>query len=214
MPNPPPPYVNILFANVAQVTEEALQVVKTPDDLGQLTEGINSFTSDLLDDLTAQQPPPQTIDCAQGCWYCCISKRVEALPIEVLCIAHYLSPQTAISLSPKADHSCPMLVEASCSIYPVRPFVCRSFNAYDQKICKAKKIDGQDVPILGYIHQGFTYQAALAGLAQACRNKGLNAELVNLPSALTIALKDVKACTRRWLEGDNVFDGCSHADGD
>ncbi|MFC1672543.1 YkgJ family cysteine cluster protein [Pseudomonadota bacterium] len=215
-----PPYVEQVIANVAEIGANALAQIRTVDELAQLTEGVYGFCEVFTDDLSAQEPPPQPIACEQGCWYCCVSPRVEALPIEVLVAAHWITAnQTPAPLAQLIDahtnedapdftapgRTCPLLVDRGCAIYAVRPFVCRSFNAYNRDDCKAKKVDGKEAKILGYAHQGLSYQAALSGLAQACQTKGLAAQLVDLPSALAVALKDVEVCTQKWLAGEDVF---------
>ncbi|ASB49104.1 YkgJ family cysteine cluster protein [Alkalitalea saponilacus] len=61
--------------------------------------------------------------CKKGCSLCCLSFKV--LPVEYEVIR---SEQTHLNKD-KADHGddvCPLLVDNSCSIYPYRPFICRT----------------------------------------------------------------------------------------
>lgn len=220
MSAPSMPYVSPLIASIADIGEGALRQAQDGGALAHLTNAAYEFCDAVTRDLMIQQPPPQSLACGQGCWHCCISPRVEALPIEVLVIARHLSTHTVPPVLAElmeihqgedapnftAPHrTCPLLHDTSCAIYAVRPFVCRSFNAYDSASCAAKKLEGAEVKILGYAHQGLTYQAALTGLAQACTQLKLSAELVDLPSALALALKDVEGYTQRWLKGEDIF---------
>lgn len=163
-----PPYVEQVIANVAEIGASALTQIRTVEELAQLTDGVYGFCETFTNDLAAKQPPPQSIACEQGCWYCCVSPRVEALPIEVLAAAHWIDANhTPAPLAQLIEthrdedtpdftapgRTCPLLVDGGCAIYTVRPFVCRSFNAYNRDDCNAKKIKGEDAKILGYAHQ-------------------------------------------------------------
>ena len=215
-----PPYVTKLVNDIAQVSATALKDVSTAGELAQICEGIYGFAAEMLQAIQAEEPPPQAIDCASGCWYCCVSPQVLALPIEVLAAAYQLhivsTPDRLAELRrahPKNTFTdvtadgrvCPLLQDEACSIYPVRPSPCRGFNAYDHTACKAKKVAGQDATIVGYAHQGLVYQAAMTGLAQGCDRIGASSELVDLPSALLRAQDDLEACTEGWLKGNTVF---------
>ena len=204
-----PPYVESMVANVAGIGAKTLEAITTASHLAELNVGIYGFCEDILRDLHAQEPPPEVIACDKGCWYCCISPVIEALPLEVLAIAATLQGQDVPNLNAGTEHDagrvCPLLNDQSCSIYALRPFVCRSYNAYDATACRKRKVDGENVRIFGYAHQGFVYQAALSGLAEACRLRGLQSNLVDLPSALALALEDVESCTQRWLDGKDAF---------
>ena len=218
------PYADTLIASIKDIGKGALAQAQAQNQdvsaLAQLTSAAYAFCETVTRDLLDQDPPPQSIVCGPKCWHCCISPRVEALPIEVLVIASHIKATTVppALAALMATHSgegtpdftgpgriCPLLVDSQCAIYPVRPFVCRSFNAYDRAACSAKKVEGKDVKILGYAHQGLTYQGALAGLEQACRAQGLSSTLVDLPSALALALDDVEGYVQRWLGGEEVF---------
>ncbi|MEG3619676.1 YkgJ family cysteine cluster protein [Magnetovibrio sp. PR-2] len=215
-----PPYVGKLIKDVAQVSETALKDVGSAAELAQICEGIYGFAADILGAIIAQDPPPKPIDCQAGCWYCCTSPQVLALPVEVLAVAYTLTQgHTPRALTDLFDHHrsntfvdltsegriCPLLQDSACSAYSVRPSPCRGFNAYDHTACKSKKVDGLEAKIVGYAPQGLIYQAAMTGLALGCDNIGLDNELVDLPSALLVAHGDLEGCTERWLTGKRVF---------
>ena len=215
-----PPYVEKLITDVAQVSQQALQRVSNAQELGELCEGVFGFAQDMLQAVIVQEPPPESIDCSTGCWYCCTSESVMALPIEVLAVANTLQghtlpdalietfdrhpPGTYVDLR-QEGRICPLLQDQACSVYNVRPSPCRGFNAYDHNTCKAKKVDGQDAKIIGYAHQRLVYQAAMTGLALGCERFGAECDLIDLPSALLVAHDDLEGCTERWLKGKTVF---------
>jgi len=99
------------------------------------------------------------------------------------------------------------LVDNVCSVYPVRPLVCRGFNSYDAYACEMQKSFLQeDVTIEGYAHQGRAAQAALAGLRRGLEEGGLSGDVLDLAPALRIVLTTPNVA-QRWLSSEPVFEG-------
>lgn len=74
--------------------------------------------------------------CHRGCHVCCVKPDVPITEPELLGISWYASEVLAGELrgivkqrllEHKATTECPFLVERACSIYPVRPLICRQF---------------------------------------------------------------------------------------
>lgn len=212
-----PDYILHMMDNIVLVADETLPTLKTSEDVNQLCQGIYGFCQAVLDERLADAPPPDLIACNRGCAACCGNATIEALPIEILAVAHHLDETGArkATQAKLADNiaqnstMCPLLdSQGACAVHHDRLFVCRGFNAYDQTACERKKRHGEDIKIMGYAHQGWIYQAGLTALHQACRLRGLDYRPVDFPSALALALQDVKACTRRWLTGGDIFAAC------
>jgi uncharacterized protein len=161
------------------------------------------------------------VACQTGCHHCCAAK-VEALAPEVFLIVDQVQQQTADERAalmdrlqahattdslrgarPAAPWSqrplCPLLVGGLCSVYAVRPAVCRKAHSLDARACEtgAPQIP-QSLRVL------VTAQARSQGTAQALGDVGLGSSSHELVSALLLALTDTTA-RARWLAGEAVF---------
>lgn len=94
--------------------------------------------SDTLVDeqIAALQGKGQPPACHRGCYVCCMNSDVPITEPELLGISWYASEVLAGELrgivkqrlfEHEATTECPFLVEGACSIYPVRPLICRQF---------------------------------------------------------------------------------------
>ena len=101
---------------------------------------------------------------------------------------------------------CPFLADDSCSIYPVRPLVCRGANSADVAACIrafGPAADGGIVPQYG--PQVALYHGIHDGLVAALAAAGRPAETLCLFPAMQIALTEPEAA-RRWCAGETLFD--------
>lgn len=89
------------------------------------------------------------IACKSGCSLCCKVLRVEIFPTEASYITKYIKSNytkkqldilknnlTKTINKKDAIVGCPLLIDNICSIYPVRPFVCRIFLSDNYQICE------------------------------------------------------------------------------
>jgi len=164
--------------------------------------------------------------CMDGCAYCCHFE-VEARPFEVLEIASYVSKkfsptqlkQTIERASQnatvwrKASDSeraqlkppCPFLVNNSCSIYPVRPAVCRNYHATDGANCKAYFENPEGLSPNTYISDLFNVAHGSAqGFKNAVESLGLDTRGYNLASAFLEAMTN-PAIAKRFSSGKKTF---------
>ncbi len=101
--------------------------------------------------------PPDTIDCQEGCSWCCYS-RVDLTELEMKAVeAHIRHKFTKLQVdrvikAAKAikkkyqkltqeerifsRDACPLLMEKKCSVYQSRPLMCRAALSLDAKACK------------------------------------------------------------------------------
>jgi uncharacterized protein len=87
--------------------------------------------------------------CARGCSSCCKShESIPVYPLELMGMSWYATEVLTGELREKLKHqlnhlenlhSCPFLIEQSCSIHPARPMACRSFNVFNKQC-----VDGED----------------------------------------------------------------------
>jgi Uncharacterised protein family (UPF0153). len=84
------------------------------------------------------------VACAQGCHTCCVGQHIPVSAFEALGLWWYAAELLPVHLRHSlrgniarhdAEHhesttACAFLVEGACSVYPVRPFVCRQHHTF------------------------------------------------------------------------------------
>lgn len=162
------------------------------------------------------------VSCQKSCSHCC-QVRVEALPPEIFSIADHLNQQLAAQDDPAqarqqllqslqahlqakatsteatASPMCPFLANHLCSIYPVRPGVCRKGHSLDVHACEQKAPTlPQSLPLLA------DAEALIQGTSHAYADQGLQSGGHELVAGVLLALQDPSA-QPRWLAGEAVF---------
>ena len=214
---------------IARIVSDTVAGPDPLSHLSQLVDQAAAFAEVVLKDVSSREPPPKPIACKKGCAFCCHGREVHATSLEVLRIAGYVAENFPIDQigalltraaeveqakkeqwnagPPRRNFRCPLLVDNVCSVYPVRPLVCRGFNSYDAYACELQKSFLQEnAKIEGYAHQGRAAQAALAGLRRGLDEAGLGADVLDLAPALRIVLTTQNVAPR-WLSGEPVFEG-------
>jgi Fe-S-cluster containining protein len=167
-----------------------------------------------------------TIACREGCSYCCCKPGVLVTIPEVLRIlAHVretIDPRRLAELKARAARyvaqlhgrhfndpvsdsiPCPLLVEGRCSVYDIRPLVCRGFNSASAEACRnAHGTADRVIPmfaILKDVTDGITI-----GIAQQFKHAGLPGVVVDLGTALHIALER-DSIVDAVVRGDRPFE--------
>jgi hypothetical protein len=174
---------------------------------------------------------PLAFACREGCHSCCYLK-VSVTPPEVFLIVEHLArtastaerariARRAAELAadprifseyekPAARLPCPLLSDAgACSVYEARPLACRAWHSLDAEACHRALDDDSEPPP---VHEPLArlYAAASLGLLGALGAAGLDAPLLELTSALSIALSNPRAF-ELWLGGEPVFQA-AHAE--
>jgi Fe-S-cluster containining protein len=128
----------------------------------------------------------RTLACHKGCAACCRSHTtIPIYPLELIGINWYvveiitgpLRKQLKIQLHDhKKGEPCPLLVENSCSVHPLRPMACRQFNVFDT-VC----MEGEDAyytrrsdvltPIHDYADQAFDVLLPFYGIKNSGERK-------------------------------------------
>jgi uncharacterized protein len=158
--------------------------------------------------------------CAPGCSFCCYLP-VDVLAPEALHIATHLrqtrSPEElatlAYRLGTQGQHDfgaqpCVFLADGRCSIYEVRPMVCRGYNSLSRERCEAYYHD-PSVDLKGTKDRvaGRLAEAIEDGVVAGLEALGLDAQWYELPSAVVRAL-DMTDGPARWAQGESVFQDC------
>jgi uncharacterized protein len=166
------------------------------------------------------------LHCKEGCCYCCCKPGVlTSLPEFLRILAHVQSTFSADAVSALEERArryaaqidgrsfdapidesvpCPFLLDNRCSVYDVRPLVCRGFNSTDVDACRrAHDNANESVPtfaILKDVTDGTT-----VGVAQSLQAAGFNGSLIDLGSALHIALAAQEGFSEAIIEGDTAL---------
>jgi Fe-S-cluster containining protein len=170
---------------------------------------------------------PQPIACSEGCDHCCFNQ-VELTPPEALSIGHFverhfcqeeregLLARIRTALEGKAGKSqreiakirrelpCPLLHEAKCSVYPVRPLVCRAMHSLDAGQCRDSLLAGDLTSGAYYSQRHEMIQAIARGLQAGSRAKGCQSGSLDLAEALKDYFRQPDPLVR-WLRGEKVF---------
>ena len=169
--------------------------------------------------------PSRLIACHEGCHWCCHLK-VSATAPEVFALADYLRTSAApgvlewakaraaelsqdariFSADAKAEAKipCALLTEAgACAAYEARPLACRGWNAVDPESCR---LELEDDSVLGERNEELARECAAlsVGLVEALADAELPTEILELTSALHVALSDEGALAR-WVSGEPIF---------
>lgn len=179
-----------------------------------------------LNQIVAAHAKMGKAECKQGCAACC-HQMVFCTPFEALQIARYiidkqanrleeikgrLQTQSHLELSPDArygkDKPCSLLQDNSCSVYDVRPSICRTHLSTSRAKCDAALESGAgEVPYIADPSMiGVLFQL---GIDHALHKRlGLNTEKVELSRALHIALTDFEKTAMEWVQGGDPFTDC------
>jgi Fe-S-cluster containining protein len=197
-------------------TIDMLQASRGHAAVLQLAQQVHGSMSATIDAL----PSKAQHACAPGCFFCCYLP-VDVLAPEAFRIAAHLqqtrSPGELAALVYRlAAHSqpdlgtrpCVFLVDGRCSIYEVRPMVCRGYNSLSKERCEAYYHDaGVDLKGTKDRVAGRLAEAMEDGVIAGLKALGLDAQWYEMPSAVLRALETPEG-PARWAQGEAVFEGC------
>jgi Fe-S-cluster containining protein len=198
------------------ITIEALRAGRTAAGvaalIGQAHDGLSAAIEAL--------PSKAQHACAPGCDFCCYLP-VDVLAPEAFRIAAHLqdtrSPAELATLvcrlGAQGRHGfglrpCAFLANRQCSIYEVRPLVCRGYNSLSKERCEAYHHDAQ-VDLRGTKDRvaGLLAEAIADGVIAGLQALGLDAQWYELAGAVLRAL-ETPGGAGRWAKGEMVFEGC------
>lgn len=170
---------------------------------------------------------PHPIACGEGCDFCC-HNRVELTPPEALRLGHYMAgnfsageieavlaaaarnlaftrgKSPAAVAAHRRELPCPLLQARRCSVYPVRPLVCRAVHGLDRRRCETELRSGSLAGSRYYAHRHDIALSVSTGLREGCQSAGLQSETLNLTQAL-IDFFSQASPVERWISGEAVF---------
>ena len=210
---------NLVEAAVAQQRAATISVL----EVSRQDTAVLELVRQVHDDMTAAievLPSKAQHACAPGCDFCCYLP-VDVLTPEAFRIAAYLertrSPEELATLvyrlGTQGQHDfgvrpCAFLANGRCSIYEVRPMVCRGYNSLSKERCGAYHLDAS-VDLKGSKDRvaGRLAEAIEDGVVAGLEALGLDAQWYELPSAVLRALEATDG-PARWARGETVFQGC------
>ena len=212
--------------------EQERNLVKTDVEKGDLPD--SAFTAieshyERLDGtaIAVTQHAGVTVDCKMGCNYCCHFK-TEAGPEEIFRIVEYIgshfnegkrqavaerakTAQNLVRSLPVAKRiqtkiPCALLEDGACSVYSVRPAVCRKKHSTDVTVCEAS-FDRPDDNTIQNAENSLVSSVLLTMSSagrQGLADTKLDSELYDLNERLADALCDSKF-QKRWKNGKKAF---------
>ena len=213
-------------------TEAIIARDRTPGGLIALVRNAIDAMESLWDDLKDEAP---AYACRKGCDHCCHQSVMVTAP-EVVHAATFLHDNlTEQEVTRLRDHvaararqgdgldnhermdrhlACAFLMDGTCSIYPVRPLLCRGGFSEDAEYCRSlleHREETQAALQNGEIEGKYLllpkmlYDSAQVGMAGALGKDGLNAKPLDFNAAMAIALGD-RNVAEKWLRGWPVFE--------
>jgi Fe-S-cluster containining protein len=204
------------FDRQKTATINALRASRGNEAVLRLAEQVHREMSTVIDAL----PSKAQHACAPGCYFCCYLP-VDVLAPEAFRIAAYLQQTLSLQelaalvyrLGTHGQHDfgvrpCVFLADGRCSIYEVRPLVCRGYNSLSKERCEAFYHDAS-VDLRGTKDRvvGRLAEATEDGIIAGLEALGLDAQWYELPSAVLRAL-ETSDSPARWARGETVFQGC------
>lgn len=125
---------------------EKVKKLSFPEDekkipwLTLLLQGYYIMDKGVAGTIDSEQKKGRRPACSKGCSHCCSThKDIPIYPLEIAGISWYAAEKlkgpdrealkNRLAIFKKND-SCPFLVDARCTIHPMRPMACRQFNVF------------------------------------------------------------------------------------
>lgn len=200
------------------IQRRASEVLAKSQNAWQAISFIDGLHSGIDTVIAASDSIGPVAECKPGCAYCC-SARVEISDAEALLIARYIHQIPAdekllllerlrIQAAGWSDvggqgdephqQPCAFLQDGLCSIYPLRPSVCRKAHSLSVKACET---GASQIP--QNLTRVVQCEALLAGTNEAFKSVGLPASRYELAAAVLAAL--VQGAEDAWYRGKSLL---------
>ncbi len=188
----------------------AAKELEQSTDVGALASSaarVSVYADQMIATVTDRYKP--ALDCREGCSYCCRKPGVLASVPELLRILHHIDsnfdPIARAALVQRAQAyalqmqgrdvnaptketvPCPLLVNERCSVYKVRPLVCRGYNSTSVEACRTAHDTGKGLVPIFALNKDVS-DGATVGLEQQVTVLGWNDAMLDLGRSLNIAL--------------------------
>lgn len=195
-------------------------------------ENLKAATTKILHQLdrlvaTLVEESGETIACKSGCFYCCHLK-IDVQPSEAFILADHIRKNFTdeerkriedqaranwTKIQPLTDMQqrlaalpCPLLKDGKCSVYSVRPSLCRTMHSRRVQPCQTLLTDphGPDQSEDPIPSVRVTTASAILGASQGFSELGYDAQGYDINPALLEALNNPKA-EKRWRDKKSAF---------
>lgn len=188
---------------------------------------VMAYAHDIVDALESSNKSPD-VACGPGCSYCCHSQ-IHVLPIESLLILSFINEcftekQTLLLMekielrlqrtrgksigllfSIKDELPCIFLENGMCSIYKVRPFICRAWNSMDSSLCRKIFNSGKfDDEIESSSARNFVFESSRSLFTDIAGQLKLETAPFEMTRALFNCLKATDPLPL-WLSGQDIL---------
>ncbi len=186
------------------------------------------WMDDAIQKFTSLESLPDPIDCKPGCHYCCFNQPM-VTPPEALLVGHHVEHTFtrqeklelvnrikkifAVTRARKPDEivmmryelPCVFLRNGMCSIYKVRPAICRACSSTSAEHCKMVFETRDHMARLRcYSHIREILQTAHTGLINSCQEMRCQSDLMPIADAVRDYLEHSRPI-EAWIEGETVF---------
>ena len=214
--------------NQNQILYARLQASKQIVDINNaLEEYYKNNDTNFQEYITAKEIK---LSCQCGCYYCC-NVKVTTRPYEIFLIAQFIEAfpvdkksqiitkleehKKALSkINTEIEHwsiniSCPLLFDKICSIYPVRPLLCRAYYSLDVSSCRYSYNHPSDLKEKRPTDDGLDKiwnERVVDSVASIFQQHGYDITAHELGTALLDSLQFAKA-RKRWKNKKKAFVG-------
>ncbi len=212
----------------SQITTSHLEPHFSREGINAALVQISALAQDIVKSIDESQACAP-VECGPGCSYCCYTQ-VKLTPAEALFafswIVREFSNQDQRLLWQRVDNNrrltegrslsarvrikestpCIFLKKNACSIYPVRPFICRSWSSYSRRACMDAFHTGNHTSeIETSASSNFVFSLARQSVQEACLSHGLESCPLELPRAMDCC-HTMATPFSLWLQGGHVFE--------
>jgi Fe-S-cluster containining protein len=202
------------------LTYDALRFGITLDAVTDAARRVAEYTDEALVIVADEYRP--ALDCKAGCSYCCRKPNVLASVPEIANIVGFVKENFSTGgrrdLKERARRyrkqmegrrvedptnesvPCPLLIDDRCSVYEVRPLICRGYNSTNVDACRRAHCDATVlVPTFALLKD--VTSGATVGATQQLHAAGINDAMVDLGTAVGLILEADDQFVERLIEG-------------
>ncbi|MBW1940983.1 MAG: YkgJ family cysteine cluster protein [Deltaproteobacteria bacterium] len=217
-----------LFNMAKNIAVKIILEGRTRSKALELCEKILGFGDHILKSFESKEPKYAQIACRTGCHFCCFAQ-VSLTPPEALLIGNYVETfytetekrdlMKQVEKNLKLTHGksleqrvkvwydtpCIFLKNKKCTVYEVRPFICRAWHSLSVDQCKKAFNDrNPSAEIDSYPHRNYILGSIRAGLQQGCMDMGCQADTLEIAKAVKLFFNHQDP-VKTWIKGEKVF---------
>jgi Fe-S-cluster containining protein len=183
---------------------------------------------DAIEKIVSLECLPEPIDCRPGCYYCCYNQPI-VTPPEALLIGHFVEGtfsdrerselvERMVSILEltrdkgrdeimmmRHELPCIFLIRGMCSVYEVRPAICRACSSTSAEHC-ATVFESRDARarLRCYAQIREIFQTTHAGLIESCEQMGCQSDFLLIAEAMHDYFRHPRP-VEAWLDGEKIF---------